>query len=113
MHINDFFEIGSILNWTSNFHNKLLQNDKMALVSGFYANELSTKINRILNETKYISNFNDQDSNSFWNLIETYRIHLTYERKSVKYSEWDQFLGPLMLSNYDKMHFHYKCLKGT
>ena len=28
------------------------------------------------------------------------------------HSEWDQLLGPLTLSKYDRMQFQFRCLKG-
>ena len=62
--------------------------------------------------TRFVSNFDDANKYLFWTIIETETIHLLYDRKPKLYSEWDQLLGPLTLSKYDRMQFQFQCLKG-
>ena len=67
----------------------------------------------IVNKTKFLSNFDEIGANDlFWNLIPTKSIQLIYNRKQYYYNEWDQFLGPLTLSKYDKFQIQFKCLQG-
>ena len=72
----------------------------------FYAS-----IKRKVFEIKFVSNFEDVNDHLFWTLLETESIHLMYERKPHRYSEWDQLLGPITQSKYDKMQFQFHCLK--
>ena len=72
----------------------------------FYAS-----IKRKVLEIKFVSNFEDVNDHLFWTLLETESIHLMYERKPHRYSEWDQLLGPITQSKYDKMQFQFHCLK--
>ena len=72
----------------------------------FYAS-----IKRKVLEIKFVSNFEDVNDHLFWTLLETESIHLMYERQPHRYSEWDQLLGPITESKYDKMQFQFHCLK--
>ena len=86
--------------------------NKEALVNGYLATDFYANIKQKTQETKFISNFDDANKYLFWTIIETEAIHLIYDRKPKLYSEWDQLLGPLTLSKYDKMQFQFQCLKG-
>ena len=100
---NKFFDAERTL-LRNNVNNDTLK--KGYLATDFYAN-----IKQKVNGTRFVSNFNKADENLFWTVIETETIHLLYDRKPKLYSEWDQLLGPLTLSKYDRMHFQFKCLK--
>ena len=87
-------------------NNKTLLNDFLS-TTNFYAN-----IKRKRPGVKFISNFDDVNDHMFWTLVETESVHLMYERQTIRYSEWDQLLGPITLSKYDKLQFQFRCLKG-
>ena len=63
------------------------------------------------NQTKWLSNFEKNDD--FWHVISTSSIELVYNRKQYYYSQWDQFLGPLTLSKYDKFQIQFNCMEGS
>ena len=90
----------------------LLQNKNETLINGFLGTDCYANIEQKVDRTRFVSNFNDASRHLFWTIIETESIHLLYERKPKLYSEWDQLLGPLTLSKYDRMQFQFKCLKG-
>ena len=101
---NQLFNIKSTL-LKNNVNNKTLINGYLA--TDFYAN-----INEKIQGIKHVSNFDEANKHLFWTLIETETVHLLYDRKPKLYSEWDQLLGPLTLSKYDRMQFHFRCLNG-
>ena len=63
-----------------------------------------------VNKTNWLSNFDNNDL--FWHIISTKSVELVYSRKKYYYNEWDQFLGPLTQSKYDKFQIQFECLKG-
>ena len=73
--------------------------------------ECFLQINRTKNIAEYVSNFDDVQIPSFWKIISTEVLRLIYERKAALYNEWDQLVGPLTLSNYDKLSFQFRCMK--
>ena len=101
---NKFFNIKSTL-----LRNKV--NDK-TLINGYLATDFYANIKQKIHRTKFVSNFDDPNNYLFWTIIETEAIHVFYDRKPKLYSEWDQLLGPLTLSEYDRMQFEFRCLKG-
>ena len=84
-----------------------------SLLNGLSATNFYADITKKVQGTKFVSNFDDANKHLFWTIIETESIHLLYERKPKLYSEWDQLLGPLTLSKYDRMQFQFRCLKGS
>ena len=93
----------------------LLRNEmnNKTLLNGFLSTtDFYTTIKRKSRKIQSVSNFDDVNDHLFWTLLEAESIHLIYERKSFRYSEWDQLLGPITLSKYDKMQFQFRCLKG-
>ena len=97
-----------------NVKSTLLRNNlnNETLVNGFLATDFYANIKEKVKGTKFVSNFDDTYKHIFWTIIETESIHLLYDRKPKLYSQWDQLLGPLTLSKYDRMQFQFKCLKG-
>ena len=97
-----------------NIKSTLLKNNvnNQTLVNGYLATDFYANIKQNIKGTTFVSNFDDANKDLFWTIIETESIHLLYDRKPKLYSEWDQLLGPLSLSKYDKMHFQFQCLKG-
>ena len=87
-------------------NNKTLLNNFLSNTN-FYAN-----IKRKTRGVNFVSNFDSDNDHLFWTLIEAESVHLMYERQLIQYSDWDQLLGPITLSNYDKMQFQFRCLKG-
>ena len=101
---NNFFNTESTL-LRNNVNNE-------TLVNGYLATDFYASIRKKVHGTKFVSNFDEANKHFFWTIIETETVHLLYQRKSKLYSEWDQLLGPLTLSKYDRMQFQFKCLKG-
>ena len=97
-----------------NVESILLENkmDNNTLLDGFLSTDLYARINTKDHKTKFLSNFDNLVDHLFWTIIETESVHLLYDRKPKLYSEWDQLLGPLTLSKYDRMQFQFRCLKG-
>ena len=87
-------------------NNKTLLNDFLS-VTDFYAN-----IKHKSRGEKSISNFDETNDHLFWTLLETKSVSLIYERQPHRYSDWDQLLGPITLSKYDKLQFQFRCLEG-
>ena len=93
----------------------LLRNEmnNKTLLNGFLSTtDFYATIKRKSRKIKSVSNFDDVNDHLFWTLLEAESVYLIYERKSFRYSEWDQLLGPITLSKYDKMQFQFRCLKG-
>ena len=101
---NKFFNMKSIL-----IRNNL---NKTTLINGYLTTNFYANIEQKINGTRFVSNFDDAYSHSFWTIIETEAIQILYDRKPMLYSEWDQLLGPLTLSEYDRMQFQFRCLNG-
>ena len=101
---NNFFNVKSTL----------LRNNvnKKTLINGYLATNFYANIKEKIHGTRLVSNFDDANKHLFWTLIETEEIHVLYDRKPKLYSEWDQLLGPLTLSRYDRMQFQFRCLKS-
>ena len=97
-----------------NIKSTLLRNNvnNQTLVNGFLATDFYAKIKQKMKRTSFVSNFDNANKQIFWTIIETESIHLLYDRKPKLYSEWDQLLGPLSMSKYDKMQFQFQCLTG-
>ena len=97
-----------------NVKSTLLRNElnNQTLINGYLATDIFVNIRQQTHGTRFVSNFEDANRHLFWTIIETESIHLLYDRKPKLYSEWDQLLGPLTLSKYDRMHFQFRCLKG-
>ena len=97
-----------------NVKSTLLRNkvNSETLINGYLGTDFYANIRQKINETKFITNFDNANDHLFWTLIETDSIDLLYDRKPKLYSEWDQLLGPLTLSKYDKLQFQFNCLKG-
>ena len=107
--VNDFannqcFNIKSTL-----FRNKV---ESETLINGYLATDIYANIKQKINGSRYVSNFDEANKDIFWTIVETETIDLLYFRKPKLYSEWDQLLGPLTLSKYDRMQFQFRCLKG-
>ena len=86
--------------------------DSETLINGYLATDFYANTKRKIEGKRFVSNFDEANKLLFWTIIETESIHLLYDRKPKLYSEWDQLLGPLTLSKYDKMQFQFRCLKG-
>ena len=85
----------------------------MTLLDNFLSvNDFHVNVKRKSREVKSVSNFDEVNDHLFWTLLESETVHLMYERKPHRYSEWDQLLGPITQSKYDKMQFQFRCLKG-
>ena len=97
-----------------NIKSTLLRNNvnNETLVNGYLTTDFYANIKQKIKGTKFFSNFDDANNHLFWKIIETESVHLLYVRKPKLYSEWDQLLGPLTLTKYDKMQFQFQCLKG-
>ena len=97
-----------------NVESILLENkmDNNTLLDGFLSTDLYARIDTKDHKIKFLSNFDNLVDHLFWTIIETESIHLLYDRKPKLYSEWDQLLGPLTLSRYDRMQFQFRCLKS-
>ena len=97
-----------------NVKSTLLRNkvNSETLINGYLGTDFYANIRQKINETKFISNFDNANDHLFWTLIETDSIDLLYDRKPKLYSEWDQLLGPLTLSKYDRMQFQFRCFEG-
>ena len=97
-----------------NIKSTLLKNkvNNEALINGYLATDFYANVKQKIHGTSFISNFDESNKDLFWTIIETESIHLFYDRKPRLYSEWDQLLGPLTLSKYDRMQFQFRCLKG-
>ena len=97
-----------------NVKSTLLRNsmNNETLINGYLTTDFYANIKQKIKGTNFVSNFYDADKHTFWTIIETESIHLLYDRKPKLYSEWDQLLGPITLSEYDRMHFEFSCLKG-
>ena len=102
---NTIFNVKSIL-----LENKM---DNDTLLNGFLSTDFYARINTKKNRVKFISNFDSLVDHLFWNILETESIKIVYDRKPKLYSEWDQLLGPLTLSQYDRMQFQFRCHKGS
>ena len=101
---NKFFNVKSTL-FRNNVNNK-------SLINGYLATDFYTNIVEIINGTRFVSNFDKANKHLFWTIIETETVNLLYDRKPKLFSEWDQLLGPLTMSKYDRIQFQFKCLKG-
>ena len=95
---------------SSSLRNKV---SRETLINGFLATDFYANIMQKINGTRFVSNFDDANKHLFWTIVETEAIHLLYDRKPKLYSEWDQLLGPLTLSRYDRMQFQFRCLKSS
>ena len=102
---SNVFNVKSILS-----ENKM---DNHTLLNGFLSTDFYARINRNDHKVKFVSNFDNVVDHLFWTIVETESIHLVYDRKPKLYSEWDQLLGPLTLSKYDRMQFQFRCLEGS
>ena len=101
---SNVFNVKSILS-----ENKM---DNHTLLNGFLSTDFYARINTNDQKVKFVSNFDNVVDHLFWTIVETESIHLVYDRKPKLYSEWDQLLGPLTLSKYDRMQFQFQCFKG-
>ena len=93
----------------------LLRNEmnNKTLLNGFLSTtDFYATIKQKSRKIKSVSNFDDVNDHLFWTLLEAESVHLIYERQSFRYSEWDQFLGSITLSKYDKMQFQFRCLRS-
>ena len=104
------FSNNQLFNVKSTLLRNTVNND--TLINGYLATDFYATIKQKMHGTTYVSNFDDAYKNSFWTIIETESVNLLYDRKPKLYSEWDQRLGPLTLSQYDRMQFQFRCLKG-
>ena len=97
-----------------NIKSTLLRNNMKneTLINGYLATDFYANIKQKIQGTKFVSNFDDANKYLFWTILETETIHLLYDRKPKLYSEWDQLLGPLTLSKYDRMQFQFRCFEG-
>ena len=86
--------------------------NKKTLINGYLATDFYANIKQKIHGTRFVSNFDEANNHLFWTIIESESIHLLYDRKPKLYGEWDQLLGPLTLSKYDRMQFQFRCLKG-
>ena len=100
----------NLFNVKSTFLRNRLNNE--TLLNGYLATDFYANIKQKVKGTKFVSNFEDADKHLFWTIIETESVNLLYDRKPKLYSEWDQRLGALTLSQYDRMQFQFRCLKG-
>ena len=109
LNITEFYD-----NKIFNIKTTLLRNkvNNNTLINGYLATDFYASIKQRIPGTRFVSNFDKASEHLFWTIVETETIHLLYDRKPKLYSEWDQLLGPLTLSKYDKMQFQFKCLKG-
>ena len=80
--------------------------DNFLSKTNFYAN-----VTQKIRSVRFVSNFDSVKDHLFWTILEAESIHLIYERKPIRYSDWDQLLGPITLSKYDKVQFQFSCLK--
>ena len=101
---SNVFNVKSILR-----ENKI---DNLTLLDGFLSTDFYARYKTRNKRIKFVSNFDNVVDHLFWTIIETESVHLLYDRKPKLYSEWDQLLGPLTLSKYDRMQFQFRCLKG-
>ena len=97
-----------------NMKSTLLRNkvDNYSLINSLLSTDFYAHIKQKTNESRSISNFNSANDHLFWTLIEAESIDLMYERKFLRYSDWDQLLGPITFSKYDKLQFQFRCLEG-
>ena len=97
-----------------NMKSTLLRNNvnNNTLINGYLATDFYANIMEKVHGSRFVSNFDEGNKHLFWTIIETETIHLLYDRKPKLYSEWDQLLGPLTLSMYDRVQFQFRCLKG-
>ena len=97
-----------------NIKSTLLRNNMKneTLINGYLATDIFLNIRQQTHGTRFVSNFDEANKDLFWTIIETESIQLLYERRPKLYSEWDQLLGPLTLSKYDRVQFQFRCLKG-
>ena len=83
-------------------------------ITKFYEQLQSTRLLREVKRKekviKYLSNFDQVNDHMFWQILQTKSIKLIYDRKPALYHEWDQLLGPLTQSKYDKLQFQFDCL---
>ena len=84
---------------------------------GFLTTDFYTKYTTKKKITEPVSNFQQLDGinirpDLFWKILITNQIRLNYKRKPTLYNQWDQWLGPLTSSKYDKIHFERECLKS-
>ena len=82
------------------------------LINGYLATNFYANIKQKLHGTRFVSNFDETRKDLFWTIVETETIHLLYDRKPKLYSEWDKLLGPLTLTNHDRIQFQFRCLKS-
>ena len=87
-------------------NNKTRLNDFLS-TTDFYASIKQKRRGEI-----FFSNFNDVNDHLFWTLLEAESVSLMYQRQLTRYSDWDQLLGPITLSEHDKFQFQFRCLKG-
>ena len=109
LNITEFYD-NKFFNVESTLLRNNVKND--TLLNGCLATDFYASIKEKVHGTKFVSNFDDDNNYLFWTIIETEAIHVLYDRKPKLYSEWDQLLGPLTLSKYDRMQFQFRCLKG-
>ena len=109
LNVTDFYA-----NKLFNVETTLLRNNvnKDTLINGYIATDFYASVKHKIHGTRFVSNFDKTSEHLFWTIIETETIHLLYDRKPKLYSEWDQLLGPLTLSKYDRIQFQFECLKG-
>ena len=77
----------------------------------FLKTNFSIEIPYTNDSVQYLSNFDNVNDFLFWRLLDTNFIRLIYKRKQAHFYEWDQLLGPITMSNYDKMQIQFQCLK--
>ena len=56
-------------------------------------------------ELHNLSNFNQTSLNTtmFWQVLGSEELEIFYTKRTVLYNEWDQFLGPVTRSKFDKL----------
>ena len=97
-----------------NLKSTLLKNkvNKPTLMSGFLSTDFYADVKERKNGTRFISNFDDSNDHLFWTILEAESVHLMYKRQPIRYSDWDQLLGPITLTKFDKLQFQFRCLQG-
>ena len=94
----------------NNLFNMSTVQDLNQFYKGFLSADFYSTINSRVEVSEYLSNFDAMNDHLFWKILETDNIQLLYNRNPILYNEWDQLLGPLTRSKYDKIHFQRICL---
>ena len=112
--INDHLQLKySIKNRTDQDLSSMLWTSQTTLdnIKADESGNLMTEVLETKNEDKWLSNFEENDQ--FWHVISTSSVELVYNRKQYFYNQWDQFLGPLSISKYDKFQIQFNCSEGN